>query len=70
MTPETTLTDEWIEAFDASVAAGENLADSIFWRLAPDFLPLGVDGDDPRVVAAIKKIKQSVEVRNEERDCH
>jgi hypothetical protein len=67
MTPTTepTLTDDWVETFYASVIGGENPADSIFWRLAVDVLPEGVDQDDPRVIVIIARIKEALESRKE-----
>lgn len=53
---EQTLTDEWIECFEEAKTAG-NLS-SIFFRLALHTLPEGVDDDDPRVVDAIKELRQ------------
>jgi len=52
-----TLTDEWIEVYDKAVAKGEDFKESIWWRLSVDVLPLGIDPEDSRVVAAIKDIK-------------
>ena len=56
------LTQEWLDVFDECRRRGDNLADSIFWRLAITSLPLGVDRDDTAVRAAIEEIKASVEL--------
>jgi hypothetical protein len=52
-----TLTDEWLEVYNDSVKKNEDFKGSIWWRLAIDVLPEGVDHTDPRVIAAIKDIK-------------
>lgn len=51
-----TLTDDWIETYEADKASGK-LGRSIFWKLAVDELPNGVDPNDPRVVAAIEHLR-------------
>ncbi len=56
-----TLTDEWLEVYNDSVKNKEDFKKSIWWRLAVDVLPEGVDDTDPRVVAAIKDIKARLE---------
>ncbi len=53
-------TRDWLEVFDADVAAGKDLSKSIFWRLAADVLPEGVDRSNPRVLAAQEKIRESM----------
>jgi hypothetical protein len=55
------LTDEWMEVYDNSVKSGEDFKKSIWWRLSVDTLPLGVDPEDPRVVAALQDIKKRLE---------
>jgi hypothetical protein len=52
-----TLTDEWLEVYNDSVKNNEDFKQSIWWRLAVDVLPEGVDDTDPRVIEAIKDIK-------------
>lgn len=52
-----TLTDEWLEVYNESVKNNEDFKQSIWWRLAVDTLPMGVDNTDPRVIAAIEDIK-------------
>lgn len=52
-----TLTDEWLEVYNESVKSNEDFKQSIWWRLAVDVLPEGVDDTDPRVIAAIADIK-------------
>lgn len=54
-------TQDWLDCFESSRARGENLADSIFWRLALYTLPECVDPDDPRVKAALEEIRCSVQ---------
>lgn len=54
------VTAEWLEVFDADVAAGNRLADSVFWRLSLDCLPEGVDPTNQRVRDAWEKIGKSV----------
>lgn len=53
-------TADWLACFSDAKAAGDELADSIFWRLALHCLPEGVDGNDPRVAAALEEIRASV----------
>ena len=57
------LTREWLDCFERSKAAGECLADSIFWRLALYELPLGVDRDEPCVQVALTEIRESQQRR-------
>lgn len=52
-----TLTDEWLEVYNNSIKKNEDFKKSIWWRLAVDILPEGVDESDPRVIAAIEDIK-------------
>ncbi len=52
------VTAEWLETFKLSKAKGENLADSVFWRLALTTLPEGVDPNNPEVQAAIREIRK------------
>lgn len=54
------ITAEWLDTFNKDVAEGKNLADSIFWRLALDTLPEGVDRNEPQVIAALAKIRESI----------
>jgi len=56
-----TLTDEWLEVYDNSVKNGEDFKKSIWWRLSVDVLPLGIDTEDPRIIAAIQDIKIRLE---------
>jgi hypothetical protein len=56
-----TLTDEWLEVYNDSVKKNEDFKKSIWWRLAVDVLPEGVDDTDPRVIEAIKDIKVRLE---------
>lgn len=49
------VTHEWLEFFDKEKQNPENLR-RIFWRLAPSFLPEGVDPNDTRVQAALEQI--------------
>lgn len=51
------VTDEWLEVYDRAVADGEDFKQSVWWRLAVDVLPNGVDKNDPRVVAAVADIR-------------
>ena len=55
------LTDEWLGVFSDCKARGENLADSIFWRMALECLPMGVDPEDQRVVDALAEIRAAVD---------
>lgn len=57
------LTDEWLECYYETKAQGKNPADSIFFRLAPDFLPLGVDETDPRVQEVISELRRLISQR-------
>lgn len=57
------VTADWLEVFDDDVKAGKELADSVFWRLALHTLPEGVNPEDPRVQAALAKIRESVQRR-------
>jgi hypothetical protein len=57
------LTYEWLKTFAECKTSGENLANSVFWRLALHALPLGVDGNNPEVRAALKEIQVAVEKR-------
>ena len=51
------LTDEWLEVYNKAVKDGEDFKKSFWWRMsATGILPLGVDTEDPRVIAAIKDI--------------
>ncbi len=63
MDPISEITADWLECFNDSKARGENLADSIFWRLALHGLPEAVDGGDPRVQAVLAEIRAAVEQR-------
>ena len=60
------LTDEWLGRLEDAKKRGEVLADSIFWRLAVDFLPLGVDPDDELVKGALEEIRASISRREEQ----
>ncbi len=60
------ITREWLDFFQDRKANGDRLADSIFWRLAVDVLPLGVDPDHPEVKAAIEEIRQSIAAREQQ----
>jgi hypothetical protein len=52
------LTDEWLEVYNNAVKNGEDFKKSFWWRMsATSELPLGVDTEDPRVIAAIEDIK-------------
>jgi len=53
------ITEEWLEVFENAKAAGEDLSASAFFRLSVTHLPLGVNGDDPRVKAAIAEIERT-----------
>lgn len=57
------ITREWVECFDDAVKRGEDVADSIFFRMALMCLPAGVDPDDPRVVERVGKIREAVRKR-------
>ena len=62
------LTDEWLEVFDMEKEKKNQdkthlLADSVFFRLALHSLPLGVDDQDPRIIAALQEIKEDQEKR-------
>lgn len=59
-----TLTDEWMELYDADMASGMNPENSFWYRMALSVLPEGVDDSDPRVVAALANIRRAVENRN------
>jgi hypothetical protein len=58
------LTQEWLECYRDDKANGENPADHIFWRLALDVLPEGVNPNDPQVIAAIAEIRTACEKRD------
>jgi hypothetical protein len=61
------LTREWLEVFAESKRNGENLADSIFWRLSVQVcLPTGVDGGNPQVQQALAEIRESIARRERE----
>lgn len=51
------VTEEWVEFYEKQKKDPENLK-SIFWRLALHFLPEGVDPNDPRVLAALDRIRE------------
>jgi hypothetical protein len=57
------ITLDWLETYRTSKSKSQNLADSVFWRLALHSLPRGVDPKHPEVQAALKDIKESVERR-------
>lgn len=52
------ITQEWLDCYEDAKA--KNDLRSIFFRLSLQVLPVGVDGDDPRVVAALADIKKAV----------
>jgi len=50
------ITDDWLSVFEQHEDGGLK---SIFFRLALHTLPEGVDPSDPRVVAALEKIREA-----------
>ncbi len=57
------ITRDWLDVFAESKAKGEDLADSVFWRLAMFALPEGVDPENAEVQSALREIKAAVERR-------
>lgn len=56
------ITEEWLDCYQKQVDEKEDLSKSIFWRLAVKAgPPLGVDENDPRVIEALKHIRQQME---------
>lgn len=56
---EPDLTDEWLDVFEQGKQEGD--LTGIFFRLVIYQLPLGVDAEDPRVIAAIEEIRKANE---------
>ncbi len=54
------ITRDWLDVFEKSKRAGEELEKSVFWRLAVFVLPLGVDPEHPDVQKALAEIKAAM----------